>query len=82
MLKNTISLENYNSIEKILKKLSSSPKNSIVIYDTEDNIHNRKKALSNYLEHMYPELTINIFDISDLPKGTKICLFANKYEDL
>lgn len=81
MLESTISLERYRELEVLLQKFSSSKKSSITVFDKEDNIFNRKKALSNYLSHMYPELTINIFDISDLPKGAKICLFVNKNED-
>lgn len=82
MLESTISLERYRELETLLQKFSSSGKRGVTIFDKEDNIYNRKKALQNYLSHMYPELTINIFDVSDLPKGAKICLFVNKNEDL
>lgn len=81
MLESTISLERYRELETLLQKFSSSNKYGVTIFDKEDNIYNRKKALQNYLSHMYPKLTINIFDISDLPKGAKICLFVNKNED-
>lgn len=75
-------MEKYRDLEKLIQKFSSSGKRGVTIFDKEDNIHNRKKALQDYLSHMYPKLTISIFDISALPKGAKICLFVNKHEEL
>jgi hypothetical protein len=80
ILKNWISLENYERLEKFAKKFSTSDINYCLVIDDEDRINNNKRALENYLSHQVGDISFTIIDISSLPKDTSICLVMRKHE--
>lgn len=80
ILKNWISLENYERLEKFAKKFSTSDINNCLVIDDEDRINDNKRALENYLSHQVGDISFTIIDISSLPKDTKTCLVMRKHE--
>lgn len=73
-------MENYEKLEKFSKKFSTSDIKNCLIIDDEDRIHDKKRALENYLSHQVVGISFTVIDISSLPKDTKICLVMRKHE--
>ncbi len=82
MISSRISLDSYESLEKILKKFKSSNKQQLLISDKDDMIGDSQRALENYLMSCQPSIKISIVNVSSLPKDAKVCLFAYKDENL